>query len=258
MNCCVECFRDSEIRRIIGSVNKTGDCDFCGSTGVSVYPIGELGEVGEVEVLINSVVDEYAISDKGYCDLETVLLNEWSVFSDNFSYIITGNKLTVKTPAFLIDLVKVLCSAYRSIHDDLYSKTVVLRQSDDSDAMSEYGIVSGWTWDDFSEALKHYNRFHNHLFNPEILASFLTYAVKNYKPGTVFYRARRADDKDGLPLDKMGAPPSDKSTAGRINPVGISVLYLASNAEEEYAAIFRDLVAQDTRIQSNLDEAASS
>jgi RES domain-containing protein len=69
------------------------------------------------------------------------------------------------------------------------------------------------------------------------MASFLTYAVKNYEAEMVCYRARQCADKDGLSVDKMGAPPSDKSIAGRINPEGISVLYLSSNAETALSEI---------------------
>ena len=30
MNCCVECFQDVQIRKIIATNNEIGNCDFCG------------------------------------------------------------------------------------------------------------------------------------------------------------------------------------------------------------------------------------
>jgi hypothetical protein len=201
---------------------------------VNIYPIGE---GGKVEPLINSIVDEYEVSDKGYSDLETALLEEWSIFNKKFSEIEGG-----ETPAFLVDLLKELCAAFRRT-DDVYSRIVTLRHTDDDYAMSEYGIVSGWDWESFSEEIKRHNRFHNNLFNPEITASFLTYAVKTYPvkdcdgKDIVFFRARRADSIGGRGINEMGAPPSEKSEAGRISPEGISVLYLASDAETALSEI---------------------
>ena len=233
MNCCIECFCDSELRKIIDATSIVGDCNFCGGEGVKIYPIGE---TGEVEALINSVVEEYEVSDKGYGDLETVLLEEWSIFSDKFFPVFEAGVYSFDTPEFPIELVKALCSAFRDRNDDIYSKVVVLQQSDD-DAMSEYGIVSGLDWESFSGEIKWGNRFHNNLFNSESMASFLTYAVKTYDEESVFYRARRAGNNKGLVVDEMGAPPRGVSSAGRINPEGISVLYLASDAETALSEI---------------------
>jgi RES domain-containing protein len=47
--------------------------------------------------------------------------------------------------------------------------------------------------------------------------------------GTLLFRARPMKDSENWPLDakQLGAPPSDKASAGRMNPAGISYLYLA-------------------------------
>jgi hypothetical protein len=45
--------------------------------------------------------------------------------------------------------------------------------------LSEFGVVSGWDWNDFSDVIKHKNRFHNNLFNPEIMAPFLATPLKS-------------------------------------------------------------------------------
>ncbi|GHV29825.1 hypothetical protein FACS1894167_09690 [Synergistales bacterium] len=232
MNCCIECFRDSEIREVIKSQGEMGNCDFCGSTGIHIYPIGE---VGAVEDMINGVIDVYEPDNNSDKELQFALLTDWSIFSEIFSdklYDTHG----LDRKYVLIDLVSNLCSAYRDVDDPVYTGNVRITNSDD-DALSEFGIVSGWNWDAFSDVIKYKNRFHNNLFHPEIMASFLSYAVKNYDADFICYRARRCDDRDGLTADKMGAPPSDKSTAGRISPEGVSVLYLASNAETALSEI---------------------
>lgn len=37
MKCCIECFKDSEIRAIIRTANQQGTCDFCSHTHTYVY-----------------------------------------------------------------------------------------------------------------------------------------------------------------------------------------------------------------------------
>jgi len=87
------------------------------------------------------------------------------------------------------------------------------------------------------------------MFNPDAFASFLSYISKKVSAGEKMFRARISPDKDGFSVDKMGAPPSDERYAGRINPEGISVLYLSSNkatAISEVRALAYDFVSIDT------------
>ena len=41
MFCCSNCFSDSEIKAIIDTNKKVGNCDFCGSKNVNVYELGQ-------------------------------------------------------------------------------------------------------------------------------------------------------------------------------------------------------------------------
>jgi hypothetical protein len=188
MNCCIECFRDSEIRDVIKSHGVMGDCDYCGSAGIHIYPIGE---VGTIEEMINDVIDVYEVDDDGEADLQYALLADWSIFSDAFSNDLYDCYKPGSKYVLLLDLVSKLCESYRSIDDLVYSQSVKITNSDDDDALSEFGIVNGWDWNDFSDVIKHKNRFHNNLFNPEIMASFLSYAIKKYDTDFLCYRARR-------------------------------------------------------------------
>lgn len=68
----------------------------------------------------------------------------------------------------------------------------------------------------------------------ELLAKFLCYTVKTYAKGTIFYRARLCSDNKGYSTDKMGPPPAHLAVDGRVNPRGISVLYLSDNLETTF------------------------
>lgn len=51
-----------------------------------------------------------------------------------------------------------------------------------------------------------------------------------YKKGAIFYRSRISSE-EGFSPEEMGAPPSEKATAGRANSAGIRCLYLASDPD---------------------------
>ena len=69
--------------------------------------------------------------------------------------------------------------------------------------------------------------------------------LKDFVDGTkegrrIFYRARVCLDEVGFPKLKMGAPPANLATAGRVNPEGISVLYLANSVRTTYMKYGRE------------------
>ena len=37
MKCCIDCFKDSEIREIIHKYGTRGNCDFCSAKNIDVY-----------------------------------------------------------------------------------------------------------------------------------------------------------------------------------------------------------------------------
>lgn len=60
--------------------------------------------------------------------------------------------------------------------------------------------------------------------------------------GSTFYRARSRKSDSSWPLDaaSMGAPPANKCSAGRMNPAGISYLYLADEEATAIAEVVRE------------------
>jgi len=217
MNCCIECFRDSEIRAIIESLNEIGDCDFCGSKNVKIHFINENSAISDY---LKEIIELYSIDSNGKF-LEDALLEDWDIF--NMSS-------------------QIIKSLIQTIYPTQNYSTVSIPQFKDNDYLKEFGIIKGKSWQDFAHSIKHSNRFHNDSFNSDSFASFLSYSVKTYSEGTKMIRARICKDKNGFSINEMGAPPLEKLQAGRINPEGITVLYLSSEKEtalkEVRASIF--------------------
>jgi hypothetical protein len=216
MNCCAECFHDNQIRTIINDLNVDGDCDFCGKKDVRIYPADSNTVIAE---LLGSIFNLYSLCEvvNGGKFLKNALYEDWDIFSGN--------------PNEIQELMKILCSSYFAQDEAFLSETVWIPQASDKDYLEEFGIARGHSWNHFSEIIKYHNRFHNSEFNPDAFASFLSYVVKEYPKDTIMYRARICSDKNGFSKDKMSVPPKEKRSAGRINPEGMSVLYLASESE---------------------------
>lgn len=90
--------------------------------------------------------------------------------------------------------------------------------------------AKNYCWDDFVKGIKHKNRFHSDYINTDKLFIFLRCAVKPHHKGEVMFRSRICPDEKGFEREVMGAP-DNKAKGGRVNPTGISILYLADSIE---------------------------
>jgi hypothetical protein len=217
MNCCVECFTDSQIRDVINAVDKHGVCDFCGNKGINIYSLDEDSGVSDY---IDNILDIYNVSwnpnDKL---LKDALHDDWNVFAGSSDDIL-----------FLLTELQNVCT---SVPPALFSENVSIPTF--QDYIETDSITHGKAWSEFADIIKYKNRFHSNIFNYDAFASFLSFALKIYPKGQKMYRARISHDINGFACDKMGTPPKSYRTAGRINPEGIGVLYLAS---DEKTALF--------------------
>ena len=213
MKCCIECFKDAHIRDTIAKYGTNGDCDFCPTKNVPVYDISNSTLLSDK---IIGLVQAYMVStEEDAKPLKEALKNDWDIFNGDIDEI---QKLVIE-----------LCASVIEKDDSIYSERVIIPQASDSDYLQQYGVVKELSWHQFSESIKRENRFHNNMFNPDAFASFLSVATKNFPKGTKLFRARIADSKEGFAPKEMFAPPVGRRRAGRINPEGIGVLYLASD-----------------------------
>ncbi|WP_196602994.1 RES family NAD+ phosphorylase [Pectinatus frisingensis] len=207
MNCCTECFHDAQIRAMITANNQIGECNFCGSKNIPIYPVDKQTDLSD---LISEVINIYEEFDDGE-PLFQLLINDWNIF----------NKSLTRAN----NLVEAFCSVIFGECESNHNVKVRIPRS----AVENYGIFGGHSWEEFSTAIKRKNRFHNGFFRADQFATFLTYATKKYLKGTVLFRARIWPDNKGLNISEMGAPPPGRRKAGRVNPEGIGVLYLTSD-----------------------------
>jgi len=213
MNCCIDCFRDIEIRAIIKSFGKLGDCDFCSTKNVFICDTNTTPN--PVADMMLSLLETYIVSTSDdACYLRESLYYDWDVFS------ITIDQIQA--------LLLALCKPFYN-NEDLFIKKVCITSITDTDFLDQFCIVKGHSWKEFSDSIKYGNRFHNDMFCTAAFELFLQAMSKHYLTGTVFYRARISPDKNGIVKSDMKAPPVEKRIAGRINPEGIPVLYLSSD-----------------------------
>lgn len=231
MNCCIECFQDDEIRIIIDRLNEVGDCDFCRSKKIKVCSIKN----SIISDYLREIIELYGPDPKGK-PLEKALFEDWNIFK-------------IKP--------KIIKSLIQKIHSYAkYHSNVSIPQFSDEEYLKDFGVVKGKDWQEFAKSIKYGNRFHNEIFNPVQLGKFLTYSVESYKKGKQMFRARICHNKCGFSIDEMSVPPLEKSRAGRINPEGITVLYLSSEMEtalkEVRASVFDFVTIGNFRLTKDI------
>lgn len=207
MFCCTECFNDNEIRTMIFKEDVLGECIFCGKDNVNIFPVNQETDLSN---LISDVIEMYEPSTDGDLLFDQII-NDWNIFNRSLP---SASKL-----------LQSFCSTIYGDSISQYNKPVQIKRN----SIRDYGVFSGLTWTEFSTAIKNTNRFHNPFFRADQFATFLTFATKKYRKETNLYRARLWPNNQGLNTTDMGAPPIGKRKAGRVNPEGISVLYLTSD-----------------------------
>lgn len=231
MFCCTNCFSDIEIKGIIegnGPKKKLGNCDFCGCKKVPIYDIETDTALTE---LFDGLVDIYTPASELPEDfpkestdlLKNILAAKWNIFA--------------LKPDTIYKLITAICARRYAEQPDLFDSPVGIIQSHDEKYLLENSILKEFCWGDFVEGIKHKNRFHSNYINTDILWRFLLCAGKVHKRGKAFYRARICHDTVGHKPSEMGPPPGNKAKAGRVNPVGISILYLCDSEETTFYEI---------------------
>jgi hypothetical protein len=248
MNCCARCFRDAEIIDIIKNQKAKGNCDFCGSKNVHVYdldPDPTLADMfGELLEIYTMAVNLPVGFPRDSVDLlKNIFYSKWPIFNVE--------------PDCIYRLLTAICNEKYAYQPELFDSPVGILESHDKEYLNEYSIIRDYQWQDFVGDIKRVNRFHTDHINKSVLNQFLRCVRKSYKAGTVFYRARICVDDCGFPKKEMGAPPPDLATAGRVNPVGISVLYLADSIKttlhETRAGVFDYVMVANFKLKKDIE-----
>lgn len=215
-NCCIECFKDKYLREFIQLLSNSGDCDFCGRSNVALCDLNA-AKYKELGLAISALINLYEVSSEDDSNSKLIkhaLYDDWNVFN-----IIPDAIQKLIENEIILDFVS---------NKELLFKPVIIPQRYDNDYLNENCIVRENNWKEFTEIIKYKNRFHSAAFNYDAFASFISYSIKLYNKDDVMYRARISSSDEVYGKNSMGVPPKVKRMAGRVNPDGIGVLYLAS------------------------------
>ncbi len=203
MKICACCFNDEEIKSFIDSSSKEdANCDCC----------GQYSAVMELNDLSDFLVELLKLFEKNNGDLSLVNLiqKDWDIFcSTECATTILSEIMKNETLPFTIqDSVSYLSDIQECFRD----------------------------WKSLKKEVRENKRY---------FIDFETYNWDAYiksndiiKDGSTLYRSRiTPEDKTILDKNEMGAPPREKASAGRANPLGIPYLYLSDKIETTYYEI---------------------
>ncbi len=206
--CCVNCFNDDAIKRVITSHNQLGRCHYCDGNKVPIILIDIL--ISNLTSILEGLSimfeeDDYATK------LIDILDEDFKIFSKTTEKSRLKNNLSIISP-------------------DLFNKKF---KSANTAEMHQQ-------WIDFKKEIVHENRFfpqtsiYKEAFSSEgklynnfqQLIEQLRYPIHSAE---IFYRGRISETP--LVHNNMGKPPANVATLGRANPYGISYLYLAQTKD---------------------------
>lgn len=164
MNCCVNCFVDSEIKAIIKSYKATGNCDFCGKKNTAIYDLDSDSTLSdtfegllEIYTPVKNLPNTYP---KEKTDLlKNLLTSQWCIFN--------------VTPEIVYRLITQICHDKYDETPELFDTPVGIWQNYDNNFLVENAIVKTHSWNEFVEAIKWKNRFHTNYINEDILNLFI-------------------------------------------------------------------------------------
>lgn len=242
----IDCFHDEILRSIIRMEGQKGNCDIQCVNNTLVYDT-EISQQADLQVNLSQLLGLYAtkeelsglypykhIDERELDWIERQIKNEWHVFAVG--------------PDDIRRILLAVCADEYNEVSPIFSQPVALRAWHD-DKMRQRGCLTyNGQWKDFTESLKYENRFHQDIgmiqrgrvapkINLQILKELLeSESLCVSLEGQRLYRARIAKKIKFSP-DEMGAPPAKLARAGRLNPEGISYLYLADSVETSLAEV---------------------
>jgi len=234
---CDECVDDEYLKSIIRLNANKQECDFCGrkTRSHSAAPVATLMEP------ISSAVFYYYNEPSGAC-------LPYAEGGYLFDTIGTDDVLMSIGLECNDELFKVISKAF--VHD------AWVDTAGGHWASSHQNEILSQSWNNFVEVVKHEVRYFfsriptstesgSQEYSPLQLLSVLSHLIQElglvntFPIGTSLFRVRERDEGADWELNQelMGAPPSDRAAAGRMNPAGISYLYLAFEQETALAEV---------------------
>lgn len=238
MKCCTRCFNDTNIQNYIDKYDDIGTCDYCNSKGVSILDVSTLGKY--VRMCLQKGYEDSSISDIPYFLVESHVQTVMDVL--DFKEDIFSDELNWESKTQVVsDLLKESAPNYR----DIAQGDVDVFEDENTEVILKnvfYGSNNDFyihTWKGFKELVMHGNRFFDLLENQMRIKMLETFdelfeeMLVDLNKGTILFRARTGMPNDMNQLELMeseiGPPPANIAVSLRMNPVGISYLYLAED-----------------------------
>jgi hypothetical protein len=244
--CCVQCFDHAFVQRHIAKHGAAGECGYCAATDVSVLDPADLTDLFEPLLTLFEPTEagvHYDHREQDAIDygepLGDLLNDRWSIFSDRLYSNVVGETDS------LHDLVEDILAPLFD-YKDMTDVGAGSLWSDKEAAFSTLPIEMEWR--SFKYDVKYRRRFLLAEASPDtidirsIVSNSLLEELEEVLPkGTRFHRARLGANVDDsglvrpLARSEVGPPPRDKARAGRVNPEGIPMLYVATDSETAVA-----------------------
>jgi len=247
--CCVECFRDSRVRAFVSENGSQRGCEFChreGETSIDPAALAPMFEevMGcfELEAVASPVGANLPSFPSTGQPLADLIQRRLQIFGE-------GPRSEGPPPVLRLSRLfaepwqHALLTAIVSARD---GRTLPLEQRWVFKGPRHANLSAVGHWDRFSTSLLKERRFipsytAGEVEMRKILEEALLLSARQLDNSIALFRARigcePGDLASGallapLPLSELGAPPFTKTRrGGRVNPPGIPVLYLASDAD---------------------------
>lgn len=238
MFCCNSCIQDEELDKLFRAVGVRDDCGYCDKEDVFVIEVSKLRS--KIEPLLEHYkpvddIDLFQSEDKNFSKGNIVdqINEDW----DDIFCSDDDEKL-----------LKDILGKDSDNYEKLFKNNVLLELKFE-EKNRKRNIEREELWDTFKKEIKENFRYRRVESNEiEEFSNLLKHLVVALPIETKLYRARISDES-GYNCNKMWAPDSNKSTAGRANPKGISYLYLSRDEVTtiyELRAVLHDYVTVGT------------
>lgn len=218
MYCCVNCFREPYLQKIIKNFEVYGKCDYCSSDNIPIANVTKLKSHFEPLLEEYSPVKDIKLYQESDKDLSV----------GNITQQINEDWNEIFTTPDPDRLLKDILAEDVEVYERLFKYPVLLKQKYGS-RNRERNIKRGDLWEKFKkEIIANYRYFRVESQEIEEFERLLGMLSVPIHQDIKLYRAR-ISDQSGFDIEKMGAPSPDKTSAGRANPQGIPYLYLSKD-----------------------------
>lgn len=235
---CPDCVEDEYLKQLITEAAECDTCDYCGQ--IAEHEIA--APVEEIMPAISSALTYF--------------------YAEPASAGVPYDGGWIVEPVYTADaLMEIPFDAHLDLFEDVqgaFENLAWVAAAEGHWASSHRNEEWSYAWSSFTEMVKHQSRYffmsvgeseESHLRTERPLRVLESIAwlctsvglIASFPKGTQFFRVREREFSSNWEIcsEQLGAPPSVAAGAGRMNPAGISYLYLATELRSALAEVLR-------------------